>query len=147
MRWRYCLSAVIRGYWMLEYDRLKNVLMCAIIVREMHGKSSSRQVFDRPHYMSISLHQIISVFTAKEPKPTTTLAKQINIVNNMIKKIHCFCDFATKICLIIIYRKQYALSLALSPLQTHTHTVYGHTWKHTRTTETCCSDNFIIKIV
>ncbi len=96
MRWRYCLSAVLRGYWMLEYDRLKNVLMCAIIVREMHGKSSSRQVFDRPHYMSISLHQIISVFTAKEPKPTTTLAKQINIVNDMIKKNTLFLWFCHK---------------------------------------------------
>ncbi len=68
---------------MLESDWLTNVLRCAIIFRETHGER-------RPHYSSVSLRQMISVIskgltTAKQPKPTTTLAKYINIVSNGIK--------------------------------------------------------------
>ncbi len=49
-----------------------------------------------PDYMSRSLPKLFQLFqkslqftTAKTPKPTTTLTKQINIVNDMIYQ--CFC--------------------------------------------------------
>ncbi len=45
--------------WTLESDCLTNVLRCAIIFRETHGERSSRQL-SRPHYMTISLRQMIS---------------------------------------------------------------------------------------
>ncbi len=47
---------------MLESDLMTNVLRCVIIFRETHGEPSSRQL-SRPHYMTISLRQMISVIS------------------------------------------------------------------------------------
>ncbi len=55
------LKCILLG-WMLESDWLTNVLRCAIIFRKTHGEHSSRQ-FSWPHYMTISLHKIISVIS------------------------------------------------------------------------------------
>ncbi len=96
---------------MLESDWLTNVLRCAIIFRETHGER-------RPHYSSVSLRQMISVIskgltTAKQPKPTTTLAKYINIVSNGIKTTDHFNVFATKLRFMYV-RKTHTLFLPLS---------------------------------
>ncbi len=56
------LIFILRDRWMLESDWLTNVLRCAIIFRETHGESSSRQL-SWPHYSSVSLRQMISVIS------------------------------------------------------------------------------------
>ncbi len=64
------------------------VLWCAIIFRETHGERSSRHRITWPYHFAkwFALFQrSLQPKTAKEPKPTTTLAKQINIVNKRIK--------------------------------------------------------------
>ncbi len=115
------------GCWMLESDWLMNVLMCDIIlgtrtVNVVPGRSC-------PHYLSsISLRQVIwvisKVLTAKEPKPTMTLAKQINIVNNRIKR--------QIICHKIMFyvRKAHTLSLPLTLPHRRTYSLNTHVNMH-----------------
>ncbi len=113
---------ILRGRWMLESDWLMNFLRCAIIFRETHGERSSMQVFTALHVCIISPNELfqrsLRPTTAKEPKPITTLAKQINIVNKRIKTTDHVHVFATK--LRFMYGK-HSISPALSPTQTHTH--------------------------
>jgi len=69
--------------------------------------------------------------TAKETKPTTTLTKQINIVNNRIKTSNYCHGFCHKIRFIITWKVilSFPCSLSLSLSNTHTHT---HTGTDTR---------------
>uniref|UniRef100_A0A672R7R8 Uncharacterized protein n=1 Tax=Sinocyclocheilus grahami TaxID=75366 RepID=A0A672R7R8_SINGR len=62
-------------------------------------------------------------------EPITTLAKQINIVNNRIKTTDHFHVFATKLCF-IMYRKHILYLSCSFSLQTHPHTVCTHTNIH-----------------
>ncbi len=87
----YIYVFILQGHSMLKSDWLMNILTCAIIFREARGWSW-------PHHMSISLRHMISVIsTAKEPKPTATLTKQIHIVNNRITTTNYFHVFGTKL--------------------------------------------------
>ncbi len=83
-------------------------------VRLFSGKRTVNVVpgSSRPHYMTISLRQIISVIskgltTEQYPKPTMALAKQINTVNKRIKSIDLVHVFTTKLCF-IMYGKRIA---------------------------------------
>ncbi len=81
---------------MLESDWLTNILRCAIIFRETHGECSSRQL-SWPHYMTTSLHQIISVITKKINK-THNDTGQTNKYSKQKDKINSSCScFATKL--------------------------------------------------
>ncbi len=102
--------------WMLESDWLTNV--------EMHGEHSSRHPITCPYYFAkwFALFQrSLLPKTAKEPKPTTTLAKQINIVNKRIKTTDQIHVFARK--LFHYVWKAHTLSLPL-PLP---HRQFAHT--------------------
>ncbi len=112
----YCIVyLILRGRWMLESDWLTNVLRCVIIFRETHGERSSRHCITCPHHFAkwFELFQrYLQPKTAKEPKPTTTLAKQINIVNKRIKTTDHIHVFATK--LRFIMYGMHILSLSLT---------------------------------
>ncbi len=68
---------------MLESDWLTDVLRCAIIFRETHSEHSSRQLLTALHVLTCYnfaklfelLQRSLQPKTAKEPKPTMTLAK------------------------------------------------------------------------
>ncbi len=106
---------------MLESDWLTNVLRCAIIFSDTHGeRSSGHRITCRYHFAKwfVLFQRSLQPKTAKEPKPTTTLAKQINIVNNRIKMTQNVHVFATKL-RFIMYGKHiayYNLSPALSQM-------------------------------
>ncbi len=108
---------------MLESDWLTNNLRCAIIFREPHSERSSRQLLTALHEHITSPNDLryfkgpYSLKTAKEPKHTTTLAKQINIVNKRIKTTDHIHVFATKL-RFIMYGK-HILSLSRSVSLTH----------------------------
>ncbi len=107
---------------MLESDWLTNVLWCAIIFRDTHGERSSRHRITCPYHFAkrFALFQrSLQPKTAKEPKPTTTLAKQINIVNKRIQSTDYIHVFATKLRFYYV-RKARSLSLLLSLPHRHT---------------------------
>jgi len=124
-----CWTLILWGRCMLESDWLTNVLRCAIIFRETHGKRSSRQL-SWPHYSFVSLMIYFKGLTSEKwSKPTTTLAKQINTVNKSIKIDRSCPCLATKLRFIM-----YLLSLSRSRSlpHRHTHTVVYTQLKHKR---------------
>ncbi len=109
---------ILRGCWMLESDWLTNVLRCAIIFRETHGERSSRHRITCPYHFAkwfvLFQRSLAQPKTAKEPKPTRTLAKQINIVNKRIKMTDHIHVFATKLHFIMFGKHILSLSRSLS---------------------------------
>ncbi len=134
--WGFCgfpwSNIILRGRWMLESDWLTTVLRCEIIFRETNGERSSRQLLSVLH-VHITSPNDFSYFkgltTAKYPKPTTTLVKQINIVSNMIKTTDHFHVFATKLHFIMYGKHILCPSGSLSFTQAHTNSL--HTREHT----------------
>ncbi len=121
----YFTFSYFRTRWMLESDWLTNVIV--IIFRETLGERSSRHRITCPYYFAkwFELFQrSLQPKTAKEPKPTTTLAKQINIVNKRIKNDRSYPCFCHKITFYYV-RKAHSLSPALS------HRQFAHTLTYT----------------
>ncbi len=105
-------NIILRGRWMLESDWLMNVLRCAIIFRETHGERSSRHRITWPYHFTkwfVLFQRSLQPQTAKEPKPTTTLAKQIKYSKQKDKNYTSFPCFCHKITLYL--RKAHTLSL------------------------------------
>ncbi len=116
----YIEHIILRGCWMLESDWLSNVLRCAIIFRETHGERSSRHRITCTYHFAkwFTLFQrSLQPKTAKEPKPTTTLAKQINIVNKWYKR-QIISMILPQNYVLLCTESTYSLSPALSPSQT-----------------------------
>ncbi len=118
-----CINTIIlRGRWMLESDWLTNVLTCAIIFRETHGEHSSRQL-SWPHYMTISLHQTISVISKvlqeqynQNPQDTGQIHKYSKQNNKIDRSCPYFCY---KITFYYVWKTHSLLALGLSLTDTH----------------------------